>query len=176
MSSNASQQPLVLSYNKRRFDGGPEIDMIMQIEQQLQWAEQQQRLQPGTLSANGYGMAPPMASAPGWDPVMPAPQAPPMPVDYPDEAPHHYPPRKPGGRLGTRLFHAVVLPYVELFLGLTGVTVGTMMNLCFSFRIKGMESLRADQHMLMEQSRLAIRHSVSAILWSPWRAVSACWQ
>lgn len=163
MSSRYSQ-PLVLEYKKRRYDGGSEIEIIEHIERQYEAYEQQRML-------NGWSMVTP-------PPIQPMAQPPMANVGQPGQpVPPSPPPAPVAKKLSFRdkLYKAFIIPWVELVLGLSGITIGMIMSVTL---VKGatvnLEILKRERETLIRQSSVVVRNSVLGILFSPITAVKLC--
>lgn len=176
MASNTSgQQPLVLSYDKRRFDGGPEVELIQQIETQLFYQAQMQY----QAQAGQYGGVTTMQQpvAPQGYPqhgVASVPMAQPMMQQQQQQTPWQQippAPEAPKPKLLSRLYKATVVPYIELILGISGVMIALFMTLVLAKNTDA--GIKHAHQMLIRQSVEVIQHSVGNIVKSPVTVVKA---
>ncbi len=170
--SSGSSQPLVLEYKQRRFDGGNEREMIEHIELQNQIFEQQRVATAWQMA----GQQVPMYHQQPMHYPQPAPyphavQAPPMPQQTVAPAVAPVIKRTP---VKDALYKAIILPYIELVLGLSGLLVGNIMfvPLMRNAAVRP-EALQRDRQALIEQSWIVVRNSVKSILIAPFAVAKA---
>lgn len=165
MSSQSSQQPLVLEYKKRRFDGGPEIEQIEQIEYQYRLYEQQRLA--AAWHAPSYMGNPMAAPVPAYGyPQQERPQAPPLPPQ--PRAAEKVP-------MKVKMYKVFVMPCVELVLGLSGMLIGSIM---MASMMKGASAnpdvLQQERKALIDHSWTVVRASLGNIVKSPLVALRVC--
>ena len=128
---NVSPECLILQYEKRRFDGGPEIELIRQIEERQMIAELQAHL----VASSGMAAEAPTQTAPVQRNV-------PVRVKT-----HHFQPLKPSSAetanpepsvsakpqgLKRRLIEAVLIGPMEILVGFLGLLTTAMALITFS--------------------------------------------
>ncbi len=166
MASQASKR-FVFRYDKRRYDGGIEIEMIQQIERQVQLQAQQHAALaasgqtaplgtvPLTYRGNVVPLAQPEATSAQAEPEIPSTEQ--------VEALKNLSQKE-------KLHKAFVAPFVELVLGCAGllvaqlVTIGPLKN----NRHKAFDQERT---LLIVQSQRVIKDSLFQILSAPWFAM-----
>lgn len=129
MEQRQQKSSMVLKYNKRRFDGGTEIEMIRTIERRNAIA-QLERLSAQTATSNPITEQPIISEQPVLQP--PAPHEEPAPV-----------PRK------SRVLEATILGPMELSVGIVGIMTATLAIYTFH-RLNNQPLLKQSQGVLRD--------------------------
>lgn len=145
MEKQQNQAGMVLQYDKRRYDGGPEIEQIRLIE------TQQAILQQAALRAQQMGQWPTAipAVAPDGMPVVdsPPPVLAPMPAPVGASATAQAPAKKPTSR-GRKIQEALLFGPFSLCVGVVGILTA-LLALAVAQRMRN--------PALLEQGRMVLR-------------------
>ncbi len=156
--TSSSSQHVVFEYQKRRFDGGTERELIEQIELQNIIVNQQRidiDWQHAYQSLN-YRIDPAGLQ-------MPYP-APPHPPCYTQQEEVAEETSDKCVSLGSKVYRAFAQPVVELMLGVSGIVVAGIISLPMNRNVENMDSNR---RLLIKRSVNVIRKSVVDIITSP---------
>lgn len=153
-----SSGSLVLEYSKRRYDGGPEKDMIEQIELQYDLLEQQKRsvrdeLPTSPIEALADGASSDAAPSPEATAEVPA---------------------APESRV-KRIWQALVTPCLELLLSVIGMVISTFLcDLMIQHKQLDAVVVNDERTKLKHQSWIMLQKSLNSLLRSPWVVFQTC--
>lgn len=162
--TSRTPQPLVLEYKKRRYDGGPEREMIEQIELQHRLIEQQR-----LSAASVYGAGAAMGSIYPMPAPHPETSAPALPVRGTQQELSNVSAADVASTdLRTALYAIFILPYVELTLGLSGIFISSiMMTSLLRETITQSQLFRQERNALRQHSWAIVRRSFRDIVFAP---------